>query len=70
MRKNKRLLTAGQKYTFKTGCDDGATANFDTYMYLYDTSGSLLTLNDDGCSSRSKIEDYRQILEFSQNLHT
>ena len=48
--------TANNEYVFKTGCEDGATANFDTYLYLYDSDGNLLTYNDDYCSSKSKIE--------------
>jgi len=50
-------VTAGYAYTFKTGCGDGATADFDTYLELYDASCSYLTGNDDGCeSARSKID--------------
>jgi len=53
-------VTSGQKYTFKTGCGNGATANFDTELYLYNNSGSQLTSNDDGCElNRSKVEDYQ-----------
>jgi hypothetical protein len=47
----------GQSYTFKTGCGDGASADFDTYLALYDGSCTLITANDDGCSTpESKIE--------------
>jgi hypothetical protein len=53
-------VTSGQKYTFKTGCGDGATADFDTELFLYDSSGNLLTWEDNGCESgRSKIEEYQ-----------
>ena len=46
----------GYTYTFKTGCGDGATADFDTKLYLYNGSGSQLESNDDGCEDhRSKI---------------
>jgi Fe-S-cluster containining protein len=49
-------ITGGQIYTFKTGCGDGATANFDTYLELYNGNCSLLMNNDDGCESlRSSI---------------
>ena len=49
-------VTAGDTYTFKTGCDDGATANFDTKLYLYDSTGTQIGYDDDGCSNhRSKI---------------
>ena len=48
--------TANNTYTFKTGCEDGATANFDTYLYLYDSDGNLISYNDDYCSTKSKIE--------------
>ena len=51
-------VTNGRTYTFKTGCGDGATANFDTKLYLYNSSCSQLAYDDDGCSdnNRSKIE--------------
>ena len=49
-------VNAGYAYTFKTGCDDGATADFDTYLSLYDTNGTIIAYNDDGCESmRSKL---------------
>ncbi|MBR6440504.1 MAG: C10 family peptidase, partial [Bacteroidales bacterium] len=40
-------LMSGVTYTFKTGCSNGATADFDTKLLLYDSSGSLITSNDD-----------------------
>jgi hypothetical protein len=49
-------VTPGYEYTFKTGCGDGATANYDTYLELFNTSCNIIISNDDGCeSSRSKI---------------
>ena len=50
-------VTEGQQYVFKTGCGDGATADFDSKLYLYDANGNHLMANDDGCEeNRSKIE--------------
>jgi|LSQX01.3.fsa_nt_gb hypothetical protein len=50
-------VTNGRKYTFKTGCGDGATANFDTQLFLYNGSCNQIAFNDDGCENyRSKIE--------------
>ena len=54
-------ITKGGYYIFKTGCGDGATANFDTYLTLYDTNNNILTSDDDGCDGEtntnlSKIE--------------
>jgi len=47
----------GYKYTFKTGCGDGATADFDTYLQLFDASCTQVIYNDDGCENfRSTIE--------------
>ena len=46
----------GFRYTFKTGCDNGATADFDTYLELFNSSGTRLAYNDDSCGSQSKIE--------------
>lgn len=43
--------TPGYTYTFKTGCGDGATANFDTNLELFDSNCNLLTNNDDACST-------------------
>ena len=52
----KTWVTEGYAYTFKTGCDDGATADFDTYLELYDTNGTRIAYADDGCeSNRSKL---------------
>ncbi|MBR3435655.1 MAG: hypothetical protein IKG88_07195, partial [Bacteroidales bacterium] len=49
----------GFTYTFKTGCGDDATADFDTKLYLYNSSGTELASNDDGCTGAlSKIEYY------------
>ncbi|MBE0663288.1 MAG: T9SS type A sorting domain-containing protein [Bacteroidales bacterium] len=46
----------GRTYTFKTGCGDGATANFDTYMHVYDNNCDQVAYNDEGC------EDHRSIV--------
>ena len=52
----KTWVNEGYTYTFKTGCGDGATADFDTYLALYDTNGTRIAYNDDGCESlRSKL---------------
>ncbi|MDR0828719.1 MAG: InlB B-repeat-containing protein, partial [Prevotellaceae bacterium] len=54
------LASQGTKYTFKTGCGNGASTGFDTKLYLYDSSGNELTYNDDGCeySGGDIIENY------------
>ena len=50
-------VTSGQSYSFKTGCGDGATANYDTYLELYNSSCNLIDEDDDDCEdNRSKIE--------------
>jgi hypothetical protein len=50
-------VVSGMTYSFKTGCGDGATANYDTYLLLYDLSCNLLLTNDDGCAALlSKID--------------
>ena len=52
----KTWVNEGYAYTFKTGCDDGATADFDTYLALYDTNGTRIASANDGCeSNRSKL---------------
>ncbi|MBE0648168.1 MAG: DVUA0089 family protein [Bacteroidales bacterium] len=53
-------LTAGNTYTFKTGCatsdPDFATATFDTYLALFNTAGTFIDSDDDGCEEgRSKL---------------
>lgn len=55
------FVTNGNSYNFKTGCGDGATANFDTYLELYNSSCSLLASNDDGC------EYYRSSINWTAN---
>ncbi len=50
-------VVPGYTYTFKTGCGDGATATFDTYLELIDYNCAGITNNDDGCeSNRSTIQ--------------
>jgi hypothetical protein len=49
-------VATGRTYTFQTGCGNGATASFDTYLELSDNNCSQITYNDDGCeSNRSQI---------------
>jgi YD repeat-containing protein len=51
--------TQGSKYTFKTGCGDNATANFDTWLYLYNSNCNYVIDDDQGCSNNlSKIENW------------
>ena len=53
--------TERYEYTFKTGCGDGATANYDTKLNLNSSSCSLLDNNDDGCSSNRSIIKYTPV---------
>lgn len=55
-------VTSGQSYIFKTGCGNGATASYDTYLELYNTSCSLIASDDDGCESN------RSIIEWTANF--
>lgn len=49
-------VSSNNRYTFKTGCGDGATANYDTRLSLYDAGCNLIAENDDGCEeNRSTI---------------
>ncbi len=49
-------VTSGAEYTFKTGCGDGATASYDTYLELYNAGCTEVAINDDGCENfRSTI---------------
>jgi len=49
-------LQSAQAYTFKTGCADGATAEFDTVLELSSSGCSLLGSDDNGCEEyRSKL---------------
>jgi len=47
------FVGAHENYHFKTGCGNGATADFDTQLWIFFADCSLLNYNDDGC------EDYR-----------
>ncbi len=55
-------VTSGQSYIFKTGCGNGATASYDTYLELYNTSCSLIASDDDDCESN------RSIIEWTANF--
>jgi hypothetical protein len=44
-------VTAGTLYTFKTGCGDGATANYDSKIDLLNENCLLLLSNDDDCEN-------------------
>ncbi len=48
----------GHTYTFKTGCGDGATANYDTYLELYNSSCNLIDTDNDGCESNRSIVEW------------
>ncbi|MDR3268469.1 MAG: T9SS type A sorting domain-containing protein [Tannerella sp.] len=49
-------VASGSAYMFKTGCGDGATATFDTYLELYDSNCTRIIYDDDGCeSNRSSL---------------
>ena len=56
--KYKVYLTANNHYIFKTGCGDGATANYDTYLELYNSNGTQLAYDDDGCNYHSSKIEY------------
>jgi hypothetical protein len=55
-------VTSGQSYIFKTGCGNGATASYDTYLELYNTSCTLIASDDDDCESG------RSIIEWTANF--
>jgi len=45
-------LVAGKEYTFKVGCGDGASANFDSFIEVWDSAGvNGITNNDDACEA-------------------
>lgn len=45
-------VVPGYSYTFTTGCDGGATANFDTQLYLFEESAcGQVGFDDDACPS-------------------
>jgi hypothetical protein len=45
-------VSSGIQYMFKTGCGNGATANFDTYLELYTSlNNDRIAYNDDACES-------------------
>jgi PKD repeat protein len=49
-------VVSGLSYIFKTGCGNGANANYDTYIELYDATCGYLAGNDDACEElRSEI---------------
>ena len=50
-------LNASYTYTFQTGCGNG-TADFDTQLYLYDSSCDLVAEDDDGCSNLLSSLEY------------
>ncbi|MCK9291772.1 MAG: choice-of-anchor D domain-containing protein [Bacteroidales bacterium] len=51
----------GKTYTFKTGCGNGATADYDTYLTLFSNSCDSIAYNNDGC------EELRSELEWTAN---
>jgi hypothetical protein len=49
-------VSSGNEYTFKTGCGDGASADFDTYLQLYDQDCNVFLTDDNYCEeNRSEI---------------
>lgn len=57
-------VTTGKIYTFKTGCGDGATADYDTYLSLYNSSCTNIAVDDDGCTDNN-----RSIITWSSNYN-
>lgn len=51
-------VTEGYQYTFKTGCGNGAGADHDTHLQLFDADCSLLVTDDNGCESGSSIIEH------------
>jgi Divergent InlB B-repeat domain len=49
------LAVPGNTYTFKTGCEDGASTSFDSVLDLLDINCAMLSSNDDYCPPTSKI---------------
>lgn len=50
-------VVAAQRYSFKTGCGNGAMATFDTKFDLYNADCELLVSNDNACeNNRSSID--------------
>ena len=47
----KLSVSQGKEYTFKTGCGDGATANYDTWLDLLNSNCNLVAYDDDGCNT-------------------
>jgi hypothetical protein len=47
------IQSTGQ-YEFSLCPEDGGSADFDTYLCLFDSNGNLLTSNDDFCGQRSR----------------
>jgi hypothetical protein len=45
----------GRTYTFKTGCGNGATASFDTFMHLFNSNCEEIATDDDGCENLRSI---------------
>lgn len=43
------LVTEGNEYSFKTGCGNGATADFDTQLQLLDENCNTIATVNDGC---------------------
>lgn len=58
------LAVPGRVYTFKTGCGNGATADFNTVLQLLDSNCNLITANDNGC------EQQRSTIEWTCNYST
>lgn len=52
------VADSGYRYTFKTGCGDGAGADHDTYLELFDADCSTLATDDNGCENGTSIIDH------------
>ena len=62
-------VLSGVTYTFKTGCSDGATADFDTKLLLYNASGSLITSNDDDSECGNNLSRLVYTATYSGNAY-
>lgn len=52
------IVTEGLNYIFKTGCGDGASADHDTRLELFDAECNSLAVDNDGCNDGASLIEH------------
>jgi PKD-like domain/Ig-like domain CHU_C associated/Pregnancy-associated plasma protein-A/Secretion system C-terminal sorting domain/CUB domain len=62
-------VVSGRQYEFQTGCGNGGTANYDTFLELYDNTCTMVAFDDDACTTPIHTSRILWTANFTGNAH-